>query len=97
MKWGERVLLRDKECVCGSKAVEAHHIYPRKKWPELRTLRENGIGLCKRCHDAVYREEESHIERFLQGRELQARRLGQVLAGVMRKRAAKGNTLQLRR
>jgi hypothetical protein len=87
MRWGERVLERDKVCVCGSPSEEAHHIYPRKAWPEMRTLPQNGIGLCKVCHKAIYGEEELHIERLLQGRELQARRLGQVLKGVMRTRA----------
>ena len=84
MRWSDRVLERDKVCACGSPAVEAHHIYPRKQYPELRTLRENGIGLCVSCHKAIYREEQYHIERLLEGRTLQARRLGQVLAGVMR-------------
>jgi 5-methylcytosine-specific restriction endonuclease McrA len=89
MRWSERVLERDKVCVCGSPAEEAHHIYPKALYPELRTLRENGIGLCKACHKAVYGEETLHIERFLQGRPLQARRVGHVLAGAMRARLAK--------
>jgi 5-methylcytosine-specific restriction endonuclease McrA len=97
MRWSERVLDRDKVCVCGSPSEEAHHIYPKKRYPELRTLKENGIGLCKPCHKAIYGEETAHIERLLEGRKDQARRLGQVLAGVMRIRGTMGAALKLRR
>ena len=97
MRWSERVLERDKVCVCGKPAEEAHHIFTRKRYPELRTLKENGIGLCKPCHKAIYGKEVANVDRLLQGRKDQARRLGQVLAGVIRTRMNKYNTLKLRR
>ena len=89
MRWSERILARDKVCVCGSPATEAHHIYPRKTWPELRLRKENGIGLCTRCHRAIYGEEALHIEGFLKERPDQARTLGRLLPQIAERRGTK--------
>ncbi len=40
---------------CGSnKNLHAHHIKPRAEFPELQFDVENGITLCKACHDKVH-------------------------------------------
>lgn len=31
-------------------SLEAHHVYPKGKYPDLRTTPENGITLCRLCH-----------------------------------------------
>ena len=96
MRWSLKILERDKVCVCGSPATEAHHIYSRKNWPELRINKDNGIGLCTPCHRAIYGEEEAHIERLLEGRPDQARTLGRLLGCIARSRGMKLG-LELRR
>lgn len=89
MRWAERILKRDKVCVCGSPATEAHHIYPKAKWPELRLDPNNGIGLCKPCHEAIYGKEEDAIEAFLYARPQQAKVIGKKLPSIMRGRGTK--------
>ena len=37
--------------VCGStKFVQAHHVFPKERYPELRLTLENGISLCATHH-----------------------------------------------
>ena len=62
--WRNNVICRDKhECrICGSKEnLEVHHIIPVKNDPEGQYKYDvnNGITLCKTCHDKVhqYRQE----------------------------------------
>ena len=51
-KWRKAVIERDKVCMkCGCKNnLEAHHIKPFAKYPELALDLRNGITLCKKCH-----------------------------------------------
>lgn len=52
--WREQVLKRDGyRCVrCGSAdGLEAHHIMPWSKFPDLRYNILNGETLCRACHD----------------------------------------------
>jgi hypothetical protein len=58
--WRNKVFERDnwtcQKCRARSKAngyirIEAHHIKPFAKFPELRFEIDNGITLCKKCHD----------------------------------------------
>lgn len=45
---------RDKICQCCGKTdgghLEAHHIFPLAKYPELATDEGNLISLCQKCH-----------------------------------------------
>jgi len=56
-QWRKAVLEHDKETCqkCGiTKNLEAHHILPWALFPELRFEVENGITLCKTCHDRYH-------------------------------------------
>jgi 5-methylcytosine-specific restriction endonuclease McrA len=50
--WALDVKARDQCCVkCGFRELlEAHHVYPKGKYPELRLVLENGLTLCWNCH-----------------------------------------------
>ena len=61
-EWREFVFARDQfTCqMCGQKgrSLEAHHIRPKYMYPELTLDKDNGITLCKICHqDRVTRYE----------------------------------------
>lgn len=53
---------------CGEKGgkLEAHHIRTWKKFPKLRFRIDNGITLCKRCHQRIKNREEKYEELFSQ-------------------------------
>ena len=54
--WRKEVLQRDQKCiVCdGDKHLEALHMYGYKQYPELRTDLNNGVTVCKFCHDKYH-------------------------------------------
>ena len=56
MAWSKTVRKRDKVCqVCGAdKELQAHHIIHRSKNPELSFNINNGITLCKFCHNEAH-------------------------------------------
>lgn len=64
--WKKYVLARDKECQwCGSdKHLHAHHIIPWRLNEDLRFDVDNGIILCKTCHDRVRRDEMAYARLF---------------------------------
>lgn len=51
-RWAKAVKRRDKRCIrCNKKHdLEAHHIYPKSKYPRKAYLLNNGVTLCKGCH-----------------------------------------------
>jgi transposase len=74
--WREVVLQKD--CYicqkCGSsKNLQAHHIYNIADYPELRYAIDNGITLCKRCHEEFHKQfgwrknTKVQLEAFLRG------------------------------
>lgn len=59
MKFRKQVLERDgyKCVICGKKhGLDVHHIKTYAKHPELRTITENGVTLCKECHRKEHKE-----------------------------------------
>ena len=73
IEWSVIVKQRDgNSCqVCGRnkselppKELHAHHIMPWEKYPELRFDVDNGVTLCKQCHNLVHRSDGIFIERI---------------------------------
>ncbi len=63
--WGK--IVRKKNCgrciYCGAKSEEAHHVIAKSKLPELALLIENGVPVCRSCHDnlPVYPDTSARI------------------------------------
>lgn len=57
-EWRKRVFERDGYICqnCGKRGgtLNAHHILPYSRYPELRYDLDNGITLCKACHTGVH-------------------------------------------
>jgi len=57
--WRKLVFIRDKytcrECSIIGDKLNAHHIKPWAKFPELRFEVDNGITLCEECHRELHR------------------------------------------
>ena len=53
--WGDVIKHIWNNCiVCGStEKLEAHHVKPRAQFPELALEIDNGITLCKKCHNEI--------------------------------------------
>lgn len=56
--WRDQVIKRDKFCQCcgydNIENLEVHHDFGYKEYPELATDINNGIVLCKWCHDKYH-------------------------------------------
>lgn len=67
-EWRKKVYVRDsyrcKMPGCNSKTrnIAAHHIYPKKQYPEKQFDLNNGITLCKKCHEKTYGKENEYID-----------------------------------
>lgn len=69
--WRMSVYKRDKFCCqmpgCKSKSrLQAHHI---RKWSSASMLRfdiENGVTLCKKCHDSISGKEHLYESLFME-------------------------------
>lgn len=59
-KWRKNVFIRDRYICqkCGQQGgnLNAHHIKPWSKYPDLRFSIDNGITLCKNCHKLIHKE-----------------------------------------
>jgi 5-methylcytosine-specific restriction endonuclease McrA len=68
-EWRRTVFERDNYTCkqCGNKesgSFEAHHILPRRDYQELMYDINNGITLCKKCHEATFGKEMNFVEKF---------------------------------
>lgn len=58
--WRTKVLVRDnyrcKKCT-GDKNLQVHHILPRREFPNKMFFIDNGIALCKACHQKLHLKE----------------------------------------
>jgi hypothetical protein len=67
-EWRKKVYIRDNYkckmpgCSSNSKKIAAHHIYPKKLYPEKRFDVSNGITLCKKCHEKTFGKETIFID-----------------------------------
>lgn len=69
-KWSRMVRIRDK-CTCQlclnvfpSIELQAHHIFPKHKYPNLAYMLWNGISLCADCHLRVVHSDMVNESRF---------------------------------
>jgi hypothetical protein len=67
-EWRKMVYTRDEfrckmpGCNSNSRDIAAHHIYPKKQFPEKQFLLSNGITLCRKCHEKTYGKENNFID-----------------------------------
>ena len=67
-EWRKKVYIRDNfkckmpGCISNSKQIAAHHIYPKKQFPEKQFDVSNGITLCKKCHEKTFGKEIKFID-----------------------------------
>jgi predicted RNA-binding Zn-ribbon protein involved in translation (DUF1610 family) len=67
-EWRKKVYIRDgyrckmPGCFSNSKEIAAHHIYPKKLYPEKQFDVSNGITLCKNCHEKTFGKENQYID-----------------------------------
>jgi 5-methylcytosine-specific restriction endonuclease McrA len=45
-----RLLLKEECEVCGKRANQVHHFFPKGSYPNLRYNLKNGISICPGCH-----------------------------------------------
>ena len=64
-RWRAKVFKRDRHIcrLCGASKsyVEAHHIKKKAVYPHLMFRTNNGVTLCKDCHDLVTGQEEKFV------------------------------------
>jgi hypothetical protein len=61
-RWTRLVKERDGYCCAecgyqgtpGKRDVDAHHVIPKSKFPDLATVLFNGVTLCKPCHKDIH-------------------------------------------
>jgi hypothetical protein len=81
-KWRQQIYKRDKytcqECGYSERGkLDAHHIHSKGEYPELAYEIDNGITLCKICHQKTYGKELLFSEKYNQMiAELKFRELG---------------------
>lgn len=66
-RWVRAVKERDEKCckICGSKCrVAAHHILPKRDYPDLIFDVNNGISLCHKHHSEIQFNEYKYVDIF---------------------------------
>lgn len=67
-EWRKKVYSRDgyrckmPNCYSDTRDIAAHHIFPKKKYPAKQFDVNNGITLCRNCHEQTYGKEEQYID-----------------------------------
>ena len=68
-KWRESVYARDnytcQKCHKTHCEINAHHINPISKYPELALDISNGITLCIECHEIIHNKKLHHYRRLI--------------------------------
>jgi len=68
INWRDAVFDRDhytcQKCGATNTYIQAHHIVPFADHPEVAYELENGITLCKRCHESIRQHEYEYIDYF---------------------------------
>ncbi|RYX84242.1 hypothetical protein EON83_11140 [bacterium] len=67
IRWRKEVLERDNRWCqkCGhDQSLVCHHIYPWTKYPDKRYDVDNGITLCRYCHNKIQSREEQYVNYF---------------------------------
>jgi len=58
--WFEVCLKRNPRCLlCGGKAKQVHHFFPKGQYSPLRYSLDNGISLCMGCHFKLHHSDAS--------------------------------------
>jgi len=71
VEWRKRVFARDKytcqEPKCKQKGgyLEAHHIKKKFDYPELKYVIDNGITLCRKCHEKTFFNEKKFEKKYI--------------------------------
>ena len=64
--WMLTVFNRDRRCKapgCRSgSGLQAHHVYPKGTYPDLRLVPDNGLTLCRDCHSKWHAASRLHME-----------------------------------
>ena len=47
--------------VCGAKASDPHHVFPRGSYPNLKYEIRNGVPLCRKCHGRLHWRQDPRI------------------------------------
>lgn len=50
-----RIVYNHSCAYCGSQRLSTHHIFYKSKFPGLQFNLNNGIVLCKKCHEEVHK------------------------------------------
>lgn len=67
-EWRTAVFERDdytcQECKQRGMSIQAHHLYPFAQHQHLRLDVNNGVTLCKECHEAIRGKESEFLQRM---------------------------------
>jgi 5-methylcytosine-specific restriction endonuclease McrA len=69
-EWRAKVLKRDSyrcqmpSCKTRRTKVQVHHIIKHSSSYYLRLVPENGVTLCRKCHDSIKDKEHHYVELF---------------------------------
>jgi hypothetical protein len=68
--WRKHVLERDnfkcKQCDKGGQRLAAHHIFPKREFPDLVFKIDNGITLCFKCHSDIRGKELQLVNKYIE-------------------------------